>query len=185
MRDKACQDCSNCCPHCGCRLVRVCHMYCTTKTVIEYKYTCVCEEMCIPGVTPICGGCGELRQLLRGRLRAVQGSRHAQAGEDSPCARKFRSASAPWSGSARIATIPVNPRQLRLRLRRRHAEHCSTATADQDAERGALPPPAIGSPKAADWFASQTVRRFLRPPARVPAAGAFSCSHLPRYGPFQ
>ena len=42
------------CPQCGCRLVPVCHVYCTTKKVTEYKYRCVCEDICIPGVTPIC-----------------------------------------------------------------------------------------------------------------------------------
>jgi hypothetical protein len=40
-------------------------VYCATKKVTEYKYRCVCEEICIPGVTPICkrdaacGGSGE------------------------------------------------------------------------------------------------------------------------------
>jgi hypothetical protein len=41
-----------CCPHCGCRLVPVCQIYYTTKKVTEYKYRGVCEEICVPGVTP-------------------------------------------------------------------------------------------------------------------------------------
>jgi hypothetical protein len=41
------------CPHCGCCLVPVCHISCTTKKVTEYKYGCRCEDLCIPGVTPI------------------------------------------------------------------------------------------------------------------------------------
>ena len=48
----ACGD--SVCPHCGCRLVPVCHVYCTTKKVTEYKYACTCEDICIPGVTPLC-----------------------------------------------------------------------------------------------------------------------------------
>jgi hypothetical protein len=43
----------NCCAHCGCRLVSVCQIGCTTKKVTEYKYSYVCETICIPGVTPI------------------------------------------------------------------------------------------------------------------------------------
>jgi hypothetical protein len=43
------------CPQCGCRLVPVCRIYCTTKKVTDYEYGCKCEEICIPGVTPLCG----------------------------------------------------------------------------------------------------------------------------------
>jgi hypothetical protein len=46
--------CNSACPHCGCGLVRVCHISCDTKKVTEYKYGCRCEDICIPGVTPIC-----------------------------------------------------------------------------------------------------------------------------------
>jgi hypothetical protein len=49
--------CESLCPRCGCCLVPVCHTYCTTKKVTEYKYVCTCEAFCIPGVTPICKNC--------------------------------------------------------------------------------------------------------------------------------
>jgi hypothetical protein len=49
--------CGSTCPHCGCRLVPVCHTYCTTNKVTEYKYCCACEDICIPGVTPLCNKC--------------------------------------------------------------------------------------------------------------------------------
>jgi hypothetical protein len=51
--------CCKCCPHCGCRLVPVCHICCDTKKVTEYKYSCTCDEICIPGVTPLCHHCEE------------------------------------------------------------------------------------------------------------------------------
>ncbi len=66
-----CGSCGNCCPHCGCKLVPVCHVYCTTKKVTTYKYTCNCETICIPGVrhcgdkcgngdgSSPCAGCGD------------------------------------------------------------------------------------------------------------------------------
>jgi len=60
------------CPHCGCCLVAVCHTYCTTKKVTEYKYGCACVDTCVPGVTPLCQqGCGgrclmgESRKLVK------------------------------------------------------------------------------------------------------------------------
>ena len=53
-----CESCCNCCPHCGCRLVPVCHIYWTTKKVTTYKYTCKCEYICVPGVTRWCDKCG-------------------------------------------------------------------------------------------------------------------------------
>ena len=55
--DKCC-GCGKCCPSCGCRLVPVCHVYCAPKTVVEHKYTCRCEEVCIPGPSCCCKGCG-------------------------------------------------------------------------------------------------------------------------------
>ncbi len=42
------------CPQCGARLVPVCHVGWSTKKVIEYQYREVCEEICVPGTTPIC-----------------------------------------------------------------------------------------------------------------------------------
>ena len=53
--DVAC--CGSTCPHCGCPLVPVCHCHCTTKMVTTYKYTGSCEEICVPGVTPLCKCC--------------------------------------------------------------------------------------------------------------------------------
>jgi hypothetical protein len=55
--DQPCNACCDCCPHCGCRLEKVCHIYCTTKKVVEYKYCCECKDICIPGVTPLLKGC--------------------------------------------------------------------------------------------------------------------------------
>ena len=55
--DKCC-GCAKCCPSCGCRLVPVCHVYCAPKTVVEHKYTCRCEEVCIPGPSCCCNKCG-------------------------------------------------------------------------------------------------------------------------------
>jgi hypothetical protein len=52
--EAGCNASCNCCPQCGCRLVPVCNISCTTKKVTEYKYRCVCEDICIPRVTPIC-----------------------------------------------------------------------------------------------------------------------------------
>ena len=51
------ESCCNCCPHCGCKLVPVCHVYWTTKKVTTYKYTCKCEYICVPGVTRLCDKC--------------------------------------------------------------------------------------------------------------------------------
>ena len=54
-----CDTCGHCCPHCGCRLVPVCHIYCEPKKVTTYQYCLKCEEKCIP--RPTCGcnkGCG-------------------------------------------------------------------------------------------------------------------------------
>jgi hypothetical protein len=57
--------CNSACPQCGCGLVPVCRTYCTTKKVTEYKHTCICEDLCVPGLIPICRkggnceGCGE------------------------------------------------------------------------------------------------------------------------------
>jgi hypothetical protein len=40
-----------CCPLCGCSLVPVCHACCAPKTTTMHKHGCVCEEICIPGVS--------------------------------------------------------------------------------------------------------------------------------------
>jgi hypothetical protein len=48
-----------CCPHCGCRLQPVCHTYCEPKTTTVHKYGCICEEICIPGVSRCGEGCGD------------------------------------------------------------------------------------------------------------------------------
>ncbi len=54
----ACNGCGNCCPHCGCRLTPVCHVYCTTKPVVKHVYTCKCEDVCFPPCSCCCKGCG-------------------------------------------------------------------------------------------------------------------------------
>ncbi len=56
--ETGCNACGDCCPQCGCRLVPVCHVYCATKKVTEHKYTCTCEEVCIPGPSCCCKKCG-------------------------------------------------------------------------------------------------------------------------------
>ena len=87
--------CDSLCPRCGCRLVPVCHTYCTTKKVTEYKYVCACEAICIPGVTPVCKKCRSCenvrrvrrprrhlqQRLPRGLRGTVLGSRGTQAGK--------------------------------------------------------------------------------------------------------
>lgn len=55
--ETACQACCDCCPHCGCKLVPVCQITCTTKKTTEHKYCCACKEICIPGVSRIGQGC--------------------------------------------------------------------------------------------------------------------------------
>ena len=67
--------CDSTCSHCGCKLVPVCHCYCTTKKVTEYKYTCICTDMCVPPVTPICGKC-----------RCQDGDGSGQSGQCGGCA---------------------------------------------------------------------------------------------------
>ncbi len=53
----SCNSCSNCCPKCGCRLVPVCHVYCAPKKVTKHEYTCLCEDICIPGCSCCCNHC--------------------------------------------------------------------------------------------------------------------------------
>jgi hypothetical protein len=54
-----CNSCEKCCPHCGCRLVPVCHTWCEPKKVTKHEYSCVCEEVCIPKPTCCCNKCCE------------------------------------------------------------------------------------------------------------------------------
>jgi len=54
-----CHEGIKCCPHCGCSLVPVCHTYCEPKTTSVHKHGCVCEEICIPGVSRCGEGCGD------------------------------------------------------------------------------------------------------------------------------
>jgi hypothetical protein len=49
-----CDPCCQCCPHCGCRLVPVCHTYCETKKTTEHQYCQHCKDLCIPGIIPCC-----------------------------------------------------------------------------------------------------------------------------------
>jgi hypothetical protein len=48
-----------CCPSCGCHegMCPVCHVYNTCKTVTEFEYRCVCEDICVPNPTCCCKGC--------------------------------------------------------------------------------------------------------------------------------
>ena len=64
-------SCGNCCPHCGCCLVPECHVYWTTKKVTTYKYTCICEWICVPDVTPLCDKCNDCRDC-KCRLHQVR-----------------------------------------------------------------------------------------------------------------
>jgi hypothetical protein len=48
-----------CCPRCGCSLVPVCHTWCEPKTTSIHNHGCVCEEICIPGVSRCGEGCGD------------------------------------------------------------------------------------------------------------------------------
>jgi hypothetical protein len=51
-----CDSCRQCCPHCGCKMVPQCNITCTTKKETSHKYTCKCDAICIPGITPWCKG---------------------------------------------------------------------------------------------------------------------------------
>jgi len=60
----ACNNCNgcnacDCCPRCGCKLVPVCQMGCTTKTETIHKYCCACKDICIPGPTRLCDRGGD------------------------------------------------------------------------------------------------------------------------------
>lgn len=48
------KPCENCCEQCGCGMVRVCQVYCSTKTETRYEYCCYGKAICIPPVTPLC-----------------------------------------------------------------------------------------------------------------------------------
>ena len=55
-----CDDGDKCCPQCGCKMVRVCHPYCETKTTIKHDYCCHCKDHCVPGPERCrsdCDGC--------------------------------------------------------------------------------------------------------------------------------
>ncbi|MFO0897804.1 MAG: hypothetical protein U0836_10315 [Pirellulales bacterium] len=47
----------DCCNHCGnkCKVKKVCRLECTEKEVKETKYTCECEDFCVPGKSKKCG----------------------------------------------------------------------------------------------------------------------------------
>ena len=48
-------DC--CCQHCGCHdnLQKTCRLVCEQKEIKETKYSCKCEDFCIPGPSTRCG----------------------------------------------------------------------------------------------------------------------------------
>jgi hypothetical protein len=49
--------CCDRCPRCGCCMEPVCHMSCDVKKDTIHKYGCTCKWICLPPVTPACGGC--------------------------------------------------------------------------------------------------------------------------------
>jgi hypothetical protein len=46
-----------CCQHCGCQsgVRKVCRLTCEIKQVPETKYSCECEDFCVPGPAARCG----------------------------------------------------------------------------------------------------------------------------------
>jgi hypothetical protein len=73
------------CPHCGCRLVPVCHTYCATKKITEYKYGCVCEELCIPGITRLAPRCRSCEDSSRCAGACDTGNGSGQEGCEGRC----------------------------------------------------------------------------------------------------
>lgn len=55
VHEAACRTC----PECGCNLVPTCRATRITKKVTEYKYHCISEDICVPGVTPLSAACGD------------------------------------------------------------------------------------------------------------------------------
>ena len=113
-RQRRLESCCDCCPHCGCRLVPVCHVYWTTKEVTTYKYTCKCDYICVPGVTRLCDKCGDDDGCRDCKCRLPRGS---APGENTMRQASDRSRNAPWNGSARSATTTAAAWKTR---RRRH-----------------------------------------------------------------
>ena len=111
-----CQSCCNCCPHCGCQLVPVCHIYWTTKQVTTYKYTCMCDCICVPGITRICDKCDQCDDCCKDgcKCRLHQVRQFVK----SRVLRRCRSRNARWSGSAHSATASVHNWRTRFRHRR-------------------------------------------------------------------
>ena len=58
--ESCCKEQCNRCPHCGCKLVPVCHCCCEMKKETKYKYCEKCETICVPGPGCCLGGksCG-------------------------------------------------------------------------------------------------------------------------------
>jgi hypothetical protein len=103
--------CCDCCPHCGCRLEAVCQICCTTKKVTEYKYRCISDDKCIPGVTPICKKhatrCDECPDCSAGRckVKEVKQLVKCPVSEDDwrgPVARANRLSPGPLNATAAI-----------------------------------------------------------------------------------
>src|SRR4051794_18221084 len=44
------------CPHCGCheQVKKICHVECIEKEVKTPKFSCKCEDFCIPGPSCLC-----------------------------------------------------------------------------------------------------------------------------------
>lgn len=47
--ESCCKESCNRCPHCGCKLVPVCHCCCEMKKETKYHYCEICKTICVPG----------------------------------------------------------------------------------------------------------------------------------------
>ncbi len=78
------EACCDCCPRCGCKLVPVCQVTCTTKKTTEHAYCCKCKEICVPGVSRPGQGCGECGGCLGGCKGGCNGCA-AECNACDPC----------------------------------------------------------------------------------------------------
>jgi hypothetical protein len=83
--DCAASASEKCCPRCGCHecLVPVCHCVWEMKKVTEYKYKCVCQDICIPGRIG-CKPCDDCDTCKDG---CASGNCGPQAGQEADCGR--------------------------------------------------------------------------------------------------
>ena len=92
-----------------------CHVYCTTKKVTTYKYTCICEYICVPGVTRLCDKCSDDggQDCCKCRLHMVRKL------VKIPCVEEVPVRNARCSGSARFAATSTAAWKPRPRSRPR------------------------------------------------------------------